>query len=72
MACARPSFDLPSGTSIGCRAYSRLCLVHHCLALPVRLTNMVHIHNYVRSIHVKNLMDEQSETLAKPKRLSGH
>ena len=45
-----------------------LCPVHHCPTPPVCLTDMVLIHNYVQSIHMKNLIDE---TLARPKHLFG-
>ena len=59
---------VPSGTSIGWRAYSQCAT----LSLSIRLTDIVVlIHNYVQSIHMKNLMDERSETLARPKQLSG-
>ena len=78
--CVGPSFVLPS-----CPQWDEhwllvaehtvgvlLCPVHQCPTLPVHPTNMVPIRNVVQGLHVKNLMGEQSDTLARPKRLSGH
>ena len=44
-----------------------LCLVHHCPTLTVHLTDMVPIHNDIQGLHMKKLMGEQSDTLARLK-----